>query len=110
MFVIKVFYAMKMLGVMLPKKNRLIFTNSDIDKGSEFEYPPYKIPKWLVPEYTYGGRVPISYNYRDDSRKDDDSKSKNIKLLEDSFGNIYWGPNLIKWIETQVRSNTFEGI
>ena len=87
-----------------------IFTNSDIDKGSEFEYPPYKIPKWLVPEYTYGGRVPIFYNYRDDSRKDDDSKSKNIKLLEDSFGNIYWGLNLIKWIETQVRSNTFEGI
>ena len=38
------------------------------------------------------------------------SKSKNMKLLEDSFGNIYWGHNLIKWIETQVRSNTFEGI
>ena len=86
-----------------------LFTNSDIDSSSEFDYPPYKIPKWMVSEYDYGGRVPISYYYRDDSRKDDDSKSKNIKILEDSFGNIHWGPNVIKWLETQIRSNTFEG-
>ena len=86
-----------------------LFKNSDIDSSSEFDYPPHKIPKWMVPEYDYGGRVPIFYHYRDDSRKDDDSKSKNIKLLEDRFGNIHWGANLIKWIETQIRSKTFEG-
>ena len=86
-----------------------LFKHSDIDSSSEFDYPLQKIPKWMLSEYNYGGRVPISYHYRDDSRKDDDSKSKNIKLLEDSFGNIHWGDNLIKWIETQIRSKTFEG-
>ena len=45
-----------------------LFRNSDIDASSEFQYPPQKIPKWLLSEYNYGGRVPISYYYRDDSR------------------------------------------
>ena len=81
-----------------------LFNCSDIDIDSEFEYPPYKIPKWLVPEYNYGGRVPISYYYRDDSKND------NVKLLEDIFGNIHWTTNLTKWIEDEIRSNHFGGI
>ena len=80
-----------------------LFNSSDIDIDSEFEYPPYKIPKWLVPEYNYGGRVPISYYYRDDS------KNENVKLLEDIFGNIHWTTNLTKWIEDEIRSNHFGG-
>ena len=80
-----------------------LFSNSDIDINSEFEYPPYKIPKWLVPEYNYGGRIPISYYYRDDSKND------NVKVLEDNFGNIHWTTNLTKWIEEKIRSNHFGG-
>ena len=45
-----------------------LFRNLDFDTSSEFQYPPQKIPKWLLSEYNYGGRVPISYYYRDDSR------------------------------------------
>ena len=76
-----------------------LFSNYDIDVNSEFEYPPYKIPKWLIPEYNYGGRVPISYNYRDDSKNDN----------RDNFGNIHWTTNLTKWIEDKIRSNHFGG-
>ena len=41
-----------------------LFKNSDIDNVSQFESPPMRIPKWLVPEYNYGGRVPITNFYR----------------------------------------------
>ena len=44
-----------------------LFTNPDIDASSEFEYPPSEIPKWLMADYNYGGNVPISYYYRDDT-------------------------------------------
>ena len=41
-----------------------LFNNPDIDNVSQFENPPMRIPKWLVPEYNYGGRVPITNFYR----------------------------------------------
>lgn len=36
-----------------------LFNNSDFDKLSEFETPLMKIPKWLLPEYSYGDRVKV---------------------------------------------------
>jgi hypothetical protein len=45
-----------------------LFSNPDIDDPSQFPDPPGRIPKWLSPEYNYGGRVPIKNNYMDDSK------------------------------------------
>ena len=43
-----------------------LFANPDIDAPGDFHDAPRKPPKWLAPEYTYGGQVPIQYSYRDD--------------------------------------------
>jgi hypothetical protein len=45
-----------------------IFSNPDIDDPAQFLDPPTRIPKWLAPEYTYGGRVDIANFYRDDAQ------------------------------------------
>ena len=71
-----------------------LFNNSDFDKLSEFESPLMKIPKWLVPEYTYGDRVKIKHNYMDDSK----GKPHNLD----------WTTN-IKIIEEMMNSDKFEG-
>ena len=71
-----------------------LFNNSDFDKLSEFESPLMKIPKWLVPEYTYGDRVKIKHNYMDDSK----GKPHNLD----------WTKN-IKIIEEMMNSDKFEG-
>ena len=71
-----------------------LFNNSDFDKLSEFESPLMKIPKWLIPEYTYGDRVKIKYNYMDDS--------------EGKPHNLDWSKN-IKMIEEMMDTDKFEG-
>ncbi len=45
-----------------------LFSNPDIDVPSQFTDAPRRPPKWLAPEYTYGGRVPIVHWYLDDTK------------------------------------------
>jgi hypothetical protein len=45
-----------------------IFSNNLIDRPSEFDSPPMRIPKQLMPEFTYQGRVEYRYNFYDDSK------------------------------------------
>ena len=68
---------------------QVLFNNSDFDKLSEFESPLMKIPKWLVPEYTYGERVKIKHNYMDDSKGKPHNLdwTKNIKIIEEMMNN-----------------------
>ena len=74
-----------------------LFNNPDIDNPSDFEEPPHRIPKWLLPEYNYGGKVPISNYYRKDST--------GIK------GNIYlyWAKEKLDVVEQAIKNNTFIG-
>ena len=38
-----------------------LFENLDIDRPSKFYSPPAKIPKHLLADFTYGGRVDVKY-------------------------------------------------
>ena len=65
-----------------------LFNNPDFDKLSEFETPPKKIPKWLIPEYTYGDRVKVVYDYYDDSKGQPhnlDWSEKMYKIIQDMY-------------------------
>ena len=44
-----------------------LFGNDDIDKPGTFLSPPSKIPKYLLPQFTYDGRVKLIYEYFDDN-------------------------------------------
>ena len=83
-----------------------IFKNTDIDKVSEFKDPPMKIPKWLVPDFTYGGKVPISSHYRDDSIRNDEFQGINSNYWTTENGD--WTPaNAIR--EKMILNNTYVG-
>ena len=90
------------------KKNvdcQAIFNNPDIDIVSEFKDPPKKIPKWLVPDFTYGGKISISSHYRDDSIRNDDD---NINSIYWTTENGDWNPaNAIR--EKMILNNTYVG-
>ena len=49
-----------------------IFSNPNIDNVAEFKEPPMKIPKWLISDYNYGGKVEIVKFYKDDSKRTDE--------------------------------------
>ena len=85
------------------KKNvdcQAIFSDSDVDRVSEFEFPPHRIPKWLLPEYNYGGKVQVSNYYRDDTKVDE---RKNVVTNR-------WTQKVIDWIEETYHNNTLKGI
>lgn len=44
-----------------------LFSNSDLDRPSVFEEPPMRIPKWLLDDYSYHGKVDMFNDFRDDS-------------------------------------------
>ena len=46
---------------------RALFENELIDAPSEFNSPPANIPKYLLSEFSYGGRVRLEKDWRDDS-------------------------------------------
>ena len=64
-----------------------------------------KIPKWLVPDFTYGGKVSISSHYRDDSIRNDD----------ENINSIYWTTENGDWNsanamrEKMILNNTYVG-
>merc|ERR1711981_603790 len=56
-----------------------------------------RIPKWLVPEYDYGGRVLITNFYRDDSKNWNNWKAG------------VWKQDIINKWESAIRNETFKG-
>jgi hypothetical protein len=44
-----------------------LFTNPDMDALSEYPEPPKKIPNYLLPEFTHGGRWEVVDDYRNDA-------------------------------------------
>ena len=74
-----------------------LFNNPDIDNPSDFEEPPHRIPKWLLPEYNYGGKVPISNYYRKDS----------TGIEENTY--VYWAKEKLDVMEQAIKNNTFIG-
>ena len=83
-----------------------IFNNPDIDKISEFKDPPMKIPKWLVPDFTYGGKVSISSHYRDDSIRNDKFNGVNSNYWTSENGE-WTSANAIR--EKMILNNTYVG-
>ena len=78
-----------------------LFTNPDIDASSEFEYPPSEIPKWLLADYNYGGKVPISYYYRDDTKR--------TKIKNGQIKHLQWTKNFTDLIENEIQMKKFKG-
>ena len=84
------------------KKNvncQAIFSDPNVDRVSEFEFPPHRIPKWLVPEYNFGGKVQMSNYYRDDTKVDE----RNAVVAN------RWTKKVIDWIEGTYFNNTLKG-
>ena len=79
-----------------------LFTNPDIDASSEFEYPPSEIPKWLMADYNYGGNVPISYYYRDDTKR--------IKIKNGQIKHLQWTKNFTDLLENEIQMLKFKGM
>ena len=80
---------------------RALFSNPDIDASSEFSEPPYKIPKWLVPEFNYGGKVKLGHYYMDDTNYE---HAGNVM-----FPNGLWSKKLTDHINGTMTNGTFEG-
>ena len=70
-----------------------LFNNPNIDNPSKFEEPPQRIPKWLIPEYNYGGKVPISHQYRDDTKG------------AEKKGDVYWPTEKLEKMEKAIQNN-----
>lgn len=46
----------------------VLFKTAELDYNSDFKEPPMRIPKWLLNEFTYQGRVEVDYReYFDDT-------------------------------------------
>ena len=78
-----------------------LFTNPDIDASSEFEYPPSEIPNWLMADYNYGGNVPISYYYRDDTKR--------TKIKNGQIKHLQWTKNFTDLLENEIQTLKFKG-
>ena len=74
-----------------------LFRNSNIDGPSQFKEPPKRIPKWLVPEYNYGGRVPIGLNYY----------SENLALEPNIY--MHWRNEDLELMEKKILDGTYAG-
>ena len=79
-----------------------LFTNPNIDACSEFEYPPSQIPKWLMADYNYGGNVPISYYYRDDTIR--------TKIKNGQIKHLQWTKNFTDLLEYEIQMKKFKGM
>ena len=79
-----------------------LFTNPDIDASSEFEFPPAEIPKWLLADYNYGGYVPISYYYRDDTER--------TKIKNGQIKHLQWTKNFTDLLEYEIQMKKFKGM
>ena len=73
-----------------------LFSNPDIDDPSQFHDPPKRIPKWLVEEYSYTGRVPVDYQYYFDDSKGEHHYS-------------HWNQTILDFITNQFDTDTFKG-
>ena len=81
------------------KKNvdcEALFRNPDIDISSDFPHPPQRIPKWLLPDYNYGGRVEVAKNYIDE-----------IAHSSDVFQN--WPKDVLTKMREMIKNDTFSG-
>ena len=81
------------------KKNvdcEALFRNADIDISSDFPHPPQRIPKWLLPDYNYGGRVEVAKNYIDE-----------IAHNSDVFQN--WPKDILTKMREMIKNDTFSG-
>ena len=74
-----------------------LFRNPNIDGPSQFKEPPKRIPKWLVPEYTYGGQVPIGLNYY----------SENLALEPNIY--MHWRNEVLEPMEKKIQDGTYAG-
>ena len=79
-----------------------LFTNPDIDANSEFEYPLSEIPQWLLADYNYGGYVPISYYYRDDTER--------TKIKNGQIKHLQWTKNFTDLLEYEIQMKKFKGM
>ena len=66
-----------------------LFENSNFF-DTKFEYPPQRIPKWLITDFNYNGKVQIFNSYRDDTTNQEKNLTLNwskeiIGLIEESF-------------------------
>ena len=80
------------------KKNvdcEALFRNPDIDISSDFPHPPQRIPKWLMPDYAYGGRVEVAKNYIDETHS--------TNLLQN------WPKEPLTKMREMIKNDTFSG-
>ena len=81
------------------KKNvncEALFRNPEIDILSDFQHPPKRIPKWLLPYYTYEGRVEVKQYYRDESEY-------NAKMK------LFWPKDKLTEIGEMIKNDTYKG-
>ena len=59
-------------GIKKETNCEALYSNPYIDEPSEFKIPPEFIPKWLKSHFTYNGKVPVNYNYMDNTKRLDE--------------------------------------
>ena len=79
-----------------------LFTNPDIDASSEFEFPPTEIPKWLLADYNYGGKVQVFYDYRDDTKR--------AKIKNGQIKHLQWTKNFTGLLEQEIQTKKLKGM
>ena len=65
--------------------------------NAKFEYPPQRIPKWLLNDFNYDGKVQVINSYRDDAT----NQEKNLTHI--------WSKDVIQLIEKSFLNNKLEG-
>ena len=79
-----------------------LFTNPDIDASSEFEFPPTEIPKWLLADYNYGGKVQVFYDYRDDTKR--------AKIKNGQIKHLQWTKNFTGLLQHEIQTKKLKGM
>ena len=79
-----------------------LFTNPDIDASSEFEFPPTEIPKWLLADYNYGGKVQVFYDYRDDTKR--------AKIKNGQIKHLQWTKNFTGLLQQEIQTKKLKGM
>ena len=73
-----------------------LFSNPEIDILSDFPHPPKRIPKWLLSDYNYGGRVEVTRNYLDETGYNSDMTS-------------FWPKDMLTKMGEMIKNDTFKG-